>query len=378
MTDKKQKIIIITTCIVGIIVISIGSILFYNLGSKSNNIAEFQTYLNEYQGSSQKCILGKNESAYTELINESLSAISKKDANKTVQLKVKLKKLQEKIVAENTGTLNAGLKEIKGINISKLSDNKKKKITSALNGISTLISDENFTTCSTKLGETRTMINNEVKLIVDAENKKAAKLAQETAENRKLTLEDARELIFKEDNYFASKEVNSGSKLDGDDPHNTKLLNYKVNEGVFSFTFRDPSMVENDGLTSFYYVGKDSRNVYRCSSVGGAGGDLYLIENNKTVKTLKYINNTVDQNKVTSLGQLSSSEALKKVQQSYPDYIYIDGGSINEVLNDAKGVDEPAYTFRFTNDGKMDIYVAWVFADGGIKFRLVGNKDQQH
>lgn len=309
MTDKKQKIIIITTCIVGIIVISIGSILFYNLGSKSNNIAEFQTYLNEYQGSSQKCILGKNESAYTELINESLSAISKKDANKTVQLKVKLKKLQEKIVAEN---------------------------------------------------------------------KKTAKLAEETAENRKLTLEDARELIFKEDNYFASKEVNSGSKLDGDDPHNTKLLNYKVNEGVFSFTFRDPSMVENDGLTSFYYVGKDSRNVYRCSSVGGAGGDLYLIENNKTVKTLKYINNTVDQNKVTSLGQLSSSEALKKVQQSYPDYIYIDGGSINEVLNDAKGVDEPAYTFRFTNDGKMDIYVAWVFADGGIKFRLVGNKDQQH
>ena len=372
MFNKKQKIIIISFCIVSIIVLCIGSIVFYNFGKKANNIAEFQTYLNEYQVNSQKYILGKNESIHTGLINESVNAITKKDANKTVELKSKLKQLEGKIVAENTDSLNNGLKKIAGIDISKLSENKKKEITSMLKKISVLISNKKFRSASTNLEEVRKIINNELKLIVDDKNKKAAKLAEEIEKNKNLTLEDARKLIFKEDNDFANKEINSGSELHGDDPHNTKMDIYGIDEGVYSFIFSNPNITENDGLTSFYYVGKDSKNVYRCSSVGGAGGDLYLIENNKIVKTLKYSNNTASQNNVNSLGQLSSSEALKKVQQSYPDYTYIDGGSIdNEAFNDRKGIAEPAYLFKFSHNTNKDIYVAWVFADGGIKFRCV-------
>lgn len=375
MFTKRQKVIIITlVCLIISGIVGFGTAIFLieknkNGSKEANNSNNFETYLNGYKASFQNYILGSNEGTYKDLIAQSEQAINSKDDAKILELKPKLKELEDKVTTENTNALNTSLEQLKTIDISKLPEDKKKNITSLINEISTTIGAKNFVKANSNIEQTKATIFNELKANEAVE---AAKIAEEI-KNKAVTLETAKELIFKEDSNFANKQVSSGSIL-SKGTFVDNLTIYKVNESVYHFIFNDPKIIENDGITSFYYVGKDSGNVYRCSSVGGAGGDLYLIQNNRIIKTFKYIVPT--NNTSSSSEKLSANDALKILQKAYPDYTYIDGGNIENGINDeVTGKDRPAYIFKFAKNSNNDTYVGFVFFDGSYKFRRAWKPD---
>lgn len=378
MFSKQQKIIIIT--LLCLIVIGIGwfsAIIFFtptntNNFEKPTNTNDFETSLRDYKANFQNYVLGNNEATYKDLIAQSEQAILNKDDKKILELKPALKALEDKVISENTNATNTSLQQLKSIDISKLPEDKKKQIESLINEISPTIGSKNFVKANASIEQAKVSINNELKALADAE---AIKLAEEK-KNKTITPETARELILKEDSIFANSEMNSGSQLSKGNSDVARVASYyDINEGSYAFVFTNPSILENDGLTSYYYVGINTGNVYRCSSAGGAGGDLSLVKNNKVLKILKYKTSYKSSN--SEAGQLSSENALNILKRNYPNYLYVGGGQlVKNVFNASKGFNDSAYLFTFKNTSTGDFYQGAVFLDGSYTFKFVGNKSQ--
>lgn len=185
MFTKRQKVIIITLiCLILSGIVGFGTAIFLiqknNTGSQStNNSNNFETYLNSYKASFQNYILGNNEANYKDLLSQSGQAINSKDDTKILELKPKLKELEDKVTTENTNALNTSLEQIKTIDISKLPQDKKSNIDSLFNEISTTIAAKNFVKANSNIEQTKATILNELKANATVETSKIDKEVKE-------------------------------------------------------------------------------------------------------------------------------------------------------------------------------------------------------
>ena len=190
---------------------------------------------------------------------------------------------------------------------------------------------------------------------------------ESTKKASSLTLKEAEKLIFKEDNTYANDLIKSGSTVSGEELTASSINIYGINEKAFIFSFRDHTIIDGNYLTAMYYVGKESKNVYRFESVGGAGSDLYLMKNNSIVATLEFKPSQLENI------ELTSKDALTILENAYPDYTFLNGGELQDLVYDYETQTErSAYVFTFLKNNTDLIYSGHVFLDGTYEFTLAG------
>lgn len=322
MLDKRKKVII------GVIILvaAIGGYIGYYSYSKNSNekIAEFTDYIQTRKESSNEYILGEFESTYNDLMTESAQAIIDKNKDEFEELKSEIKDLDEKVIKDNTESCNKKLEEIKATDMAALDDAKKSEVQEKFNEVSELIKSMRFSSANDSLDSLKENINNDlaaaeeaakeavnqniiVKLdqiaalinnndfdgaqkIVDelgnvnlSEDQKArlngyiSTIAK--SKKRKLTVDEARELIKKEDGENVTPVLNKRAELDCyRDLSPEKLGVVGIEEETYFFSLDDLE----GGAYATYLVGTQSGNVYK----GPSNGETYfnLLKDGKIIK----------------------------------------------------------------------------------------------
>ncbi|SHK76865.1 hypothetical protein SAMN02745163_04427 [Clostridium cavendishii DSM 21758] len=294
MFKKKQIIFLIIISIIFIGVGGVGAYKVFTTKTRPKMITDFQTYLTDHTKNSENYILGKNEAMYRSLISEGEQCINDGDISKIEDLKNRINRLEDVIASDNTYNLNVTIDEIKKVNKESWDYSKINELDSKIDEINNLIAKKKFKEASNKIQEIKSTMNlninnnhnvsSDVKLEETNSNITTKPLLSKINDP---ALDAAKELILKEDGVFANKEMKAGSMLYAEDLKPNTINRYNINEDIFYFGFNNPTITKNSGLTSFYYVGKTSKNVYRCSNPNSESSELYLIKNNSIVKTFK-------------------------------------------------------------------------------------------
>lgn len=102
-------------------------------------------------------------------------------------------------------------------------------------------------------------------------------------ENKEITLEEAKKIMYKEDKDYITWMINKGyTVIAGSKEKNDTLINnYGIKESVYSFYIENSETVE-----TVIFVGAKSKKVYKTS--GSVGNSVYVISNNKKVQEYKY------------------------------------------------------------------------------------------
>lgn len=297
MFKKKQIIFLIIVILIFGGVGGFGAYKFFTTKAKPKMITDFKNYLEEHKKISDNYILGRNEASYRALISEGDQCINDGDISKIEDLKSKINRLEDVIASDNTYSLNVTIDEIKKVNKEGWDFSQVNDLDNKLDEVTALIAKKKFKDASNKLQDIKSTLNLKVNTNISSnttatkteENASTTPTKYKTmlAENTNPALEAAKAVIMKEDSIFANKEIQSGSALYGEDIKPNTVNRYKINEDVFYFAFNNSKTTKNSGLTSFYYVGKTSNNVYRCSNPNSPSSELYLIKNNSIVKTFK-------------------------------------------------------------------------------------------
>lgn len=356
--NKKTWVILLMAVFI-VISISILAALYLHNDTKSiKNIKEFSNYVTDYKKEFEEYILDKNEKDYNDLMEKCQRVIDSEDKAQVYSMISLLELFEEKVSNENKESLSEVVKEIEGVNLEFLSEEFKNDISKKVLEAKELIESKKYSSADSKLKELVKLINNEASNTIKSSDGKIELLNSASAEK----------LILKEDADFVNNLLQEGAFLTFLCSYDYGIEAYGIKEKVLAFNVINPKIETNNHVQAVYYVGDKTRNVYRCSELGGAGGNLYIVKNNKIKETIEYIHQEFDDNFM----DISLYEARVILDNAYPDYSFLEGGEVGQVFNSNKGIEENAYCFRYKKNGTNDVYVGFVFSDKTFSFNFVG------
>lgn len=357
--NKKIWVILIMAVFM-VISISIFAALYLHNDTKSvKNIKEFSDYVTDYKKEFEEYVLDKNEKDYNDLMEKCQKVIDNQDEDQVYTMISLLELFQEKVSSENRESLNEIIERIEFADLEFLSEEFKNDISKSILEAKELIDSKKYSSADSKLNELLKLINSEIYNTIESSDGKVEFVDSVSAE----------ELILKEDSEFINNLFEEGAFLTFVCSYDHGIEAYGINEKVFVFNVINSKIETNDYVQAQYYVGSKTRNVYRYNELGGAGGNIYIVKNNKIKETIKYIHQEFNEN----LMDISLYEARVILDNAYPDYSFIDGGEISEVFNTSRGIEENAYCFRYKKNGTNDVYVGFVFSDKSFSFKFAGS-----